>query len=157
MIESSRIRFLNQAPARNAAYVLCWMQAAPRVLENPALELAAARADELGLPLLCAFGLTARYPEANLCHYAFLLPGLAETERALREMGIPLAVLAKSRIGPALRLAPQAALVVTDRGYLPPARVEGAGGPCAGSRRCRAGSDCRCCNSFHCASCHQPH
>ena len=134
MIESSRIRFLNQAPARKAAYVLYWMQAAPRVLENPALELAAARADELGLPLLCAFSLTARYPEANLRHYAFLLQGLAETERALREMGILLAVLAEEPDRAALRLAPQAALVVTDRGYLRHQRAwrerVAAGAPC---------------------------
>jgi len=134
MVEPQRIRPLNRAAARSGAYVLYWMQAAPRVLDNPALEYASAQADALGLPLLCAFGLTARYPEATLRHYVFLLEGLAETAAELEARGIRLAVLAAEPDEAALHLAREAALIVTDRGYLRHQRVwrerVAAGAPC---------------------------
>ena len=118
MIEPQRIRFLNRAGQRRGAYVLYWMQAAPRVPDNPALQHALRRADELGLPLLCGFGLTPRYPEATLRHYVFLLEGLAETAAVLESLGIRLAVLPEEPDRAALRLGRRAALLVTDRGYL---------------------------------------
>ena len=118
MIQPQRIQPLNRAEARGGAYVLYWMQAAPRVPDNPALQYAARQADLLGLPLLCAFGLTPRYPEATLRHYVFLLEGLAETAAALEALGIRLAVLLEEPDRAALRLGRRAAMIVTDRGYL---------------------------------------
>jgi deoxyribodipyrimidine photo-lyase len=115
LIHASRLRILNLAPERRGAYVLYWMQAAPRRTDNPALDYAITRADELHLPLLCTFGLTARYPEANLRHYAFLAQGLAETARSLRELGIRLVVFTEEPDRAALCLALEAALLVTDR------------------------------------------
>ena len=88
-VEPARLRPLNAAPARPGSYVLYWMQASVRVLDNPALEVAAARADELGLPLLAVFGLTACYPEAALRHYVFLVEGLADAAAALAALGRP--------------------------------------------------------------------
>ena len=58
------------------------------------------------------------YPEANLRHYAFMLQGLQETEAILRERGIALAVLRGEPDEVALKLAKDAALLVSDRGYL---------------------------------------
>ena len=110
---------VNGKPVRKGRYVLYWMQASQRAEDNPALEEAAARADELALPLLCVFGLTPAYPDANLRHYAFLLEGLAEARAALANRGIQLAVLAAEPDEAALRLAADAALVVCDCGWLP--------------------------------------
>jgi deoxyribodipyrimidine photo-lyase len=118
VIHPSRLKILNDRGEKRGAYVLYWMQAAPRVPDNLALDYAITRADELDLPLLCVFGLTARYPEANLRHYAFLTQGLAETAKSLQEPGIRLAVLLEEPDRAALRLARDAALLVTDRGYL---------------------------------------
>jgi deoxyribodipyrimidine photo-lyase len=118
MFQAQRIQPLNRAAARGGAYLLYWMQAAPRAADNPALQYAARQADLLGLPLLCAFGLTPRYPEATLRHYVFLLEGLAETAAALQALGIRLAVLLEEPDRAALRLGRRAAMIVTDRGYL---------------------------------------
>jgi deoxyribodipyrimidine photo-lyase len=113
----------NGKPVRKGRYVLYWMQASQRAVDNPALDAAAARADELGLPLMCVFGLTPDYPEANLRHYAFMVEGLAETRAALADRGIQLAVLLARPDGAAIRLAADAALVVCDCGWLPHQRT----------------------------------
>jgi deoxyribodipyrimidine photo-lyase len=81
VIEPQRVRELNDAPEQPGEYVLYWMQNSQRADFNPALEVAIAEANRLGLPVLVGFGLTEDYPEANARHYAFMLEGLAETER----------------------------------------------------------------------------
>lgn len=68
------------------------MQRAQRAEDNHALEAAVNHANALGSPLVAAFVLTDRFPEANLRHYAFLCQGLAETRRRLQARGIPLLV-----------------------------------------------------------------
>ena len=118
LIEPERVVELNDAPEQPGDYVLYWMQNSQRAEFNPALEAAIAAANRLGLPVLVGFGLTADYPEANARHYAFMLEGLAETERALRARGIGFAICLGSPVDVALRLAQRAALVVSDRGYL---------------------------------------
>ena len=118
MIAPARIRALNDRPSRQGRYVLYWMQASVRARDNPALQFAIEKAEEAGLPLLTGFGLTLRYPESNLRHYAFLIEGLQEAGEALAAMGIRLAVLPLEPDRAALRLAESAALLVTDRGYL---------------------------------------
>ena len=118
MIEPARIQTLNDRPPRPGGYVLYWMQASVRVHDNPALQFAIAKADELGLPLLTCFGLTPSYPQANLRHYAFLLEGLRESGEELKAIGIRLAVLPLEPDAAALQLAESAAALVTDRGYL---------------------------------------
>ena len=94
------------------------MQASIRTLDNPALAYAVERADELDLPLLAVFGLTEHYPEANLRHFTFLVEGLQEATRDLEKLGIRLIILKAPPDEAALRLAGDAALLVTDRGYL---------------------------------------
>jgi deoxyribodipyrimidine photo-lyase len=122
VIEPQRLAVLNDAPERAGDYVLYWMQNSQRAEFNPALEVAIAEANRLGLPVLVGFGLTEDYPEANARHYAFMLEGLAETERALRERGLGFAIRLGSPDEVALRLARRAALVVCDCGYLRPQR-----------------------------------
>ena len=114
---------LNDAPVLRGRYVRYWMQASQRAEENPALETAVARANALALPVLCVFGLTSSYPEANLRHYAFMLEGLGETRAALEKRGIQHAVLRAQLDDAALSLAGEAALVVCDCGYMPHRRV----------------------------------
>ncbi len=118
MIHPSRIKQLNDQPIQKGRYLLYWMQASVRVLDNPALLYAIQQAEELGLPVLTVFGLTDRYPEANLRHFTFLIEGLQDVEKELENLGIRLAVLEAEPDEAALRLAAQAALLVTDRGYL---------------------------------------
>lgn len=67
--------------------VVYWMQRAQRGLDNPALEVAIAAANELERPLAVFFGLHPRYPHANERHYHFLVQGLAETKARIEDRG----------------------------------------------------------------------
>ena len=119
MIHQERLRLLNDRPAAaRARFVLYWMQAAQRVRDNHALTYAVRRANELGLPLVVCFGLTGGFPEANRRHYTFLLQGLAEVEKALAAAGVRFVLTRRPPPVAALDLAPGAAEIVTDRGYL---------------------------------------
>ena len=114
-----RIQLLNErAHADEAEYVLYWMQQSQRARHNPALERALHHANSEGLPLLVVFGLMDDYPEANLRHYTFMLEGLRETKRRLQERGIRMVVRHGRPDEVALHYADQAAILVTDRGYL---------------------------------------
>jgi len=115
---AGRVTELNDAPVRNGDYVLYWMQRSQRASYNHALEYAVRLANERKLPLVVGFGLTADYPDANRRHYRFMLEGLQQTERTLRERGIPLVVRIGEPLGVALDLGREAAAIVCDRGYL---------------------------------------
>ena len=117
-IQPTRVQPLNDKEASGGRYVLYWMQQAQREEYNHALEYAVRQANEMGLPVVVAFGLTDSFPEATLRHYRFLLEGLAGTAAALDERGIRLVVRHGSPPEVALALADEAALLVTDRGYL---------------------------------------
>lgn len=118
MIAETMWQPLNDQTLHPGHFVLYWMQAAQRAQSNPALEYASARANELGVPLLAVFGLTADFPEANLRHYVFMLEGLRETQQALAKRGVRLIVRRQAPDQAALALADEACLLVTDRGYL---------------------------------------
>jgi len=117
MIQRERVQRLNYADVRRGGYVLYWMQASQRAEWNHALEHAIERANELAQPLVACFGITDAYPEATLRHYAFMLEGLRETQRALRERGVQLVVWRRSPEEAAVELAADASLVIADRGY----------------------------------------
>ena len=116
-IQDTRIRFLNDQPIQKGDYAFYWMQQSQRAEYNHALEYAVVRANELDLPLLVCFGLTDRYPEANLRHYTFMLEGLAYTRKALEKRGIQLVLQLGSPSDICLKLARKAALIVCDCGY----------------------------------------
>ena len=67
------------SPRAGGACVVYWMQRAQRGIDNPALDVAIAAANELQRPVAVFFGLHPKYPNANLRHYAFLVEGLEET------------------------------------------------------------------------------
>jgi len=117
MIQAERIQDLNDAPVRPGRYVLYWMQASQRARCNHALEYAIREANRNKQPLLAVFGLTEQYPEAQERHYAFVLEGLRETAKELRDRGVQLVVRRGSPEVVATEAAEEASLVVTDRGY----------------------------------------
>ncbi len=118
IIESERIRFLNDKEIQNGDYVLYWMQQSQRAEENHALEYAVEQANQLKQPVLTVFGLMDDYPEANLRHFAFLLEGLQETQRTLEARNIALVVRRGEPPAVALAYSKGASLLVCDRGYL---------------------------------------
>lgn len=121
-IQPERIRLLNAAePRAHGRYVLYLMQQSQRAAFNPALEVAIEEANRLGCPLLVCFGLldgASGFPEANACHYAFMLQGLAECRTALERRGIGFVIRKGTPAEIALDLARDAGLLVLDRGYL---------------------------------------
>jgi deoxyribodipyrimidine photo-lyase len=118
MIHPSRIQPLNSRSIQDGRYVLYWMQASQRVECNHALEYAVGEANERNLPVVVGFGLTEKFPEANLRHYAFMLEGLEEVRKGLQRRGIRFVLMRRSPELAAAALAEEAALVVADRGYL---------------------------------------
>lgn len=114
-----RVQILNSHATReNGQYVLYAMRSAQRVEDNPALALAAERANRLGQPLVVTFCLTWDFPEANLRHFTFMLEGLAETFPALHQLGAHTALLSGRWAQEVERLGRRASEVVLDRGYL---------------------------------------
>ncbi len=118
MIHPERITPLNRKSPRRGRWVLYWMQASQRASWNHALEFAIREANGLGIPVVAFFGLTPDFPEANLRHCRFLLEGLREVRRDLEKRGIALVVRAVSPEEGVLEMCRDAALAVTDRGYL---------------------------------------
>jgi len=118
MIQETRIQKLNSKGLQTGDYVLYWMQQSQRAEYNHALEYAVREADRRGLPVVVVFGLTDRYPDANLRHYTFMLEGLKETRAALADRGIRMAVQQGQPDEAALQAGRNAALIVCDRGYL---------------------------------------
>ena len=104
-IQDTRIQHLNDLDIRlDADFVLYWMQQSQRETYNHALEYAVQQANDLGLGVVVAFGLTDDYPEANLRHYTFMLEGLTETQTLLAKRGIKMAVHRGSPPDVALKL-----------------------------------------------------
>lgn len=119
MVDKTRVQILNNKPVNaTGKYVLYWMQQAQRTRGNQALAAAAAKANELSLPVVVVFGLMDNYPEATERQYAFMLEGLAEVKAALAEMGVLMVCRHMPPPDAALMLAKDAAVIVADRGYL---------------------------------------
>jgi len=121
-VQEERVQHLNDAEIRSGDYILYWMQSSQRADHNHALEYAIQQANERDERLLVVFGLTDDYPEANLRHYAFMLEGLQDAQKVLKDRGIKMVV----RRGPpddvALEAGEDASLIVADRGYMRPQR-----------------------------------
>lgn len=118
MINTHRLKALNDKdPNTNGTYVVYWMQASQRILDNDALAYAIQTANAMGKPLLVYFGITGSFPEANKRHYRFMLEGIEALERELKTLGIPLLV---HPYGIAKGLEPlyeHMAYLVVDRAY----------------------------------------
>jgi deoxyribodipyrimidine photo-lyase len=118
MIQPERIQPLNDRPVRHGKFVLYWMQASQREAYNHALEYAVRQGNERNQPVVVVFGITDRFPEANERHYTFMIEGLREVQQALQRRGIQFVARHQSPEIAVLRMAGNASMVVTDRGYL---------------------------------------
>jgi deoxyribodipyrimidine photo-lyase len=98
------------------------MQSSQRAEHNHALEYAVQKANEVGQPLLVAFGLTDDYPSANQRHYAFMLEGVRDAQESLEGRGIKFVVQKGTPDEVALRLGQNASMIVSDGAYLRPER-----------------------------------
>ena len=117
LIEGERVKVLNDKQVRGGDFVVYWMQATQRAEHNQALEYAIGKANRLDKPLIVYFGITNKYPEANLRHYQFMLEGLREMKQGLAERNLRFVV---QNVSPELgisELAKHASIVVVDRGY----------------------------------------
>ena len=114
----NRCRNLNLKEIRKGDYVLYWMQQSQRTEYNHALEKAIVLGNQLGLPVVTVFGLTAGYPEANLRHYRFMLEGLAGIRDQFHRRGVKFVIRLDAPHRAAIDLAEKASAVVCDRGYL---------------------------------------
>jgi deoxyribodipyrimidine photo-lyase len=70
-------------PDPDGTCVCYWMQRAQRGIDNHAVDLAVALANELALPVVVFFAGISNFPHANLRHYAFLNRGLWDVEEDL--------------------------------------------------------------------------
>ncbi|MDX9702877.1 MAG: deoxyribodipyrimidine photo-lyase [Candidatus Auribacterota bacterium] len=118
MIQDDRIKLLNDKKVSGGSFVLYWMQASQRVEYNHALQYAIRKANEFRKPLVAYFGITDKFPNANARHYHFMLEGLNEIERELKERNILFVIRHESPQYGVVELAEYAVLLVTDRGYL---------------------------------------
>ncbi len=75
-------------PLKDAKCVIYWMQRAQRGIDNPALDVAIALGNELGLPVVAFFSAISNFPHANLRHYHFLSQGLSDAEHDLKERNV---------------------------------------------------------------------
>jgi deoxyribodipyrimidine photo-lyase len=76
------------APRRDGKCVVYWMQRAMRIADNPALDVAIAAGNHLGLPVVVYFSVIPNYPHANLRHYHFMGQGLRDVAADAAERGV---------------------------------------------------------------------
>jgi deoxyribodipyrimidine photo-lyase len=88
-------------PDAEGRCVLYWMQRAQRSIDNPALDVAIACGNALGLPVVAFLGVVPFYPRGNWRHYQFLVDGLPELAEGL----------AVRRVGFVLRMFPEHSLL----------------------------------------------
>jgi deoxyribodipyrimidine photo-lyase len=113
-----RLKALNdKGPNNKGDYVVYWMQASQRTIQNDALAYAIKTANAMHKPLLVYFGITASFPQANRRHYRFMLEGMEEIERELKTMGISLLVHAQGIVKGLEPLYGHMAALVVDQGY----------------------------------------
>jgi deoxyribodipyrimidine photo-lyase len=114
-----RLKTLNEKPINDSAkYVLYWMQQSQRAFYNHALEHAVEWANELGKGLVVAFVLMDDYPDATERSFAFMLEGLVETGDTLKDRNIKFVMRIGKPVEVIPELAKEAAVLITDRGYL---------------------------------------
>lgn len=118
MIQSERVKKLNENDILEGDYILYWMQASVRAEYNHALEYAIKLANKANKPLLVFFGITKTFPEANFRHFYFLLEGLADAESALKKKNIKLICRFCDPSDEVIKLCEKACAVIFDRGYL---------------------------------------
>lgn len=75
-------------PRADGKCVVYWLQRAQRALDNPALEVAVACGNALGVPVVAYFSVIPNYPNANYRHYFFLQQGLHDVAEGMAARGV---------------------------------------------------------------------
>ncbi len=89
-VDRARVHVIRDGePNSLGVFVLYWCQVAHRVPYNHALQAAVALGNRLGKPVVCYHALRPDYPHASDRLHAFVLDGLEEFGRAMRDAGIP--------------------------------------------------------------------
>lgn len=117
-IPAERIQPLNPHPPRPGRHVLYWMEASPRIRCNHALAAGIALANAADVPLLVVYALPPGTAAHNPRQMRFLLDALPGLADALRKRGIGWWLTPEAATEAVPRLARDAVLVLTDRGYL---------------------------------------
>lgn len=118
MIHEDRITKVLDVPSdEKGDYVLYWMQAAQRTIDNPALDFAVTLANRKNCPLLVAFVLLPDYPNANLRHFTFMLEGIKTVGESLQKMGIGFTLQIGAPVEQIMNLSQKAHALVMDYGY----------------------------------------
>ena len=117
MIPDERIKLLNNKKEKNGDYVLYWMQASQRIEYNHALEYSIIKANSLKKPIVVFFGLTEKFPNANLRNFSFMLEGLYEVGKSLNDIKIKFVIQNISPEIGATEMSNDASLVIVDKGY----------------------------------------
>lgn len=112
------IKVLREGKIKSNKYIIYWMQAAQRVQDNPALDFAIKRANEIKVPLVVFFNLNSKFYGANYRHYYFMLEGLKEVKENLNKIGIKFVLKMGDPVKNLIKLSEEAVLVISDRGYL---------------------------------------
>ncbi len=113
-----RTRILSaQSPNKTGEFVLYWMRTAVRADDNPALEVAIATANRLGLPVFLYQALSERYPYASDRHHTFILQGARDVQASFgaKNIGYAFHLERPGHRGRHLKtLAERAGIVVTE-------------------------------------------
>ncbi len=117
MIEE-KIKVLREGNVKANKYIIYWMQSAQRAKNNPALNYAIKKANQIEVPLIVFFNLTDQFPDANYRHYYFMLEGLKEVEKELAKKGIKFVVKIGDPTKNVTKLIKDAVFLISDRGYL---------------------------------------
>lgn len=116
---SRRIHILNRHSMDNRGkYILYWMQQSQRAYCNHALEYAINLSNEAQKPLITVFILNPQFPESNIRHMQFMIQGLIETGRSMKERNIPFIVKMDNADDSLCELISDACCVITDMGYM---------------------------------------
>lgn len=119
MVERERIKNLNGKELnKDGEYVAYWMQSSPRLEYNHTLEFAKSICERTGTPLFIFFILNPNYPEAKRRSYEFLLQGVKDFHRQLKNINLELNIF----LGDPEKISKEIGLlstaIVTDKGYL---------------------------------------
>jgi deoxyribodipyrimidine photo-lyase len=118
-VPAERIRAANDAPVvKDGTHVLAWLTASRRTSWSFTLDRAVEWSRELGRPVLVLEALRAGYPHASDRLHAFVLQGMADSDRAFADAGIAYHPYVEPAPGQGkgllAALATRACVVVTD-------------------------------------------
>lgn len=113
-----RMKNLNKEKWKgNEGYFIYWMQSSQRVEYNLSLNYTIEKANKYNRDILVVFVLT-NYLEANLRHYDFMVEGLKEVSKKLKDRNIRFLILKGNLVEQIISISKKASLLTTDRGYL---------------------------------------